>query len=301
LLTDLIKIKTFSNNLNNFSKLLKNNQNSKMSDSKLCKIIDFIDQNGILTPCKRYRFQIDGRNINKINLKTNQIEHIIYSNEIIIPSGLVLSKNNNILYVTDHDDGKIKQICTKTGATSTLQTIGYLNHPLNKIISPNGKKLYINDGRYITSLCLLTHKIDIVFKSQWLSNMIFVPDGKHLFVYAINGLYKLCLATNKCKSCLQLRGIRTVVISKDNRFLYISNSRNNSIDIVNIESITNENIVTFNPNQMILTRKFKTTHIINNCKEFTCSDYYIEQDFETFIKLCILKQSCLSKNVIEQF
>lgn len=250
-----------------------------------------INQNGIITPCKRYKFQIYNRNINKIDLKTNQCEQINCSNEIDIPSGLVLSKNNNVLYVTDRNNSNIIQICTKTGLISNLQIIGNLRRPSKIIISPNGKKLYLVDGGYVKSLCLLTHEIDTIYKNRWISNMLFSPDGKHLFIYSIHKIFKICLATNKCKTMLKVQGIRNIVISKNNQFLYISNFKNNSIYIINVESLKIENI--YNPNEMFITKRF-----IVNYKDLISPT--LCKVFETFTKSCLLKQSFLSINTIKQ-
>jgi DNA-binding beta-propeller fold protein YncE len=307
-------------NFNIFKTFFKSNQNSKMSDLKECKIIDTIDniknpQGIIQTPCGKFLIGVEKNSIFRYCLKTKQKFRVAGSvdqpgyqdgtrdeSRFYYPKGLTLSKDLKTLFVADSYNNVIRAICVGTGVVTTFSS---KSCPKTLKLSPDGKNLFVvNNTDDLKTICIATgqdNQIDIV---EDIENFTFSPDNKYIYICCFCDVLKYNLET--CKSKLIFKGKRGYCgceISKNGQILFLLNTWNNYIKVVNL--VTNQVIDTINtlfePSELNISTNGKQLYICNDNKIqiLDISKYCV--NFKTFIQLQLFNYSFLSRTVINRF
>jgi hypothetical protein len=314
--------------------LQKHNQESKMTDSKECKIIDSIDitnpNNIIQTPCGKFLIGIEKHSIFRCNLETKQKVRIAGSvdqpghkdgtrdeSRFDCPKGLTLSKDLKTLFVADTWNRVIRAICVGTGVTTTFAGQVRRNEHVDgqkkdtcfqclKVLklSPDGNTLYIADSNKLRTICIETGQVKTIgtfVKQLW--DFSLSPDNKHIYICFRFGVSKYNLETWEFEIILESRGCFGCELSKYGQILFISNAWDNNIQVVNI--VTNQVIDTINtlfePYKLNISTNGKQLYIVdyNNDKIKVLDIFNYCTNFKTFLQSQFFKYSFLPRQVIQ--
>jgi hypothetical protein len=314
----------------------KQNKKQKLSTiSEKCKIIDTINVHHpsciIQTPCGKFLIGIESHSIYKYCLKTNEKSRIAGSvdqrncqdgtrdeSRFDCPQWLTLSKDLKTLFVADAWNRVIRAICVGTGVTTTFSGQVKRNEHVDgqkedtcfqylKVLklSPDGNTLYIADSNKLRIICIETGQVKTIgtFVNQ-LWDFSLSPDNKHIYICFRFGVSKYNLETWEHEIILESRGCFKCELSKSEQLLFILDTQNKEIKVVNIG--TNEVIYTINT-------PFETTNLLisTNAKQLYVNDFFNDKiqildiskyctNFKTFIQLQLSKYSFLSRSVVNR-
>jgi WD40 repeat protein len=311
----------------------KHNKKQKLTDSKLCKIIDSIDitnpKSIIQTPCGKFLIGVEGFSIYKYNLETKQkfrIAGYVYrkghqdgtrnESSFYSPNGLILSKDLKTLFITDGWYGVIRSICVGTGITTTFagqvdrqqfvdgpKEKACFEYPISLKLSPDGNTLIVSDDSKLRTIYIATGQVATIDTfNTYIDDFELSPDGKHFIICHLNKVSKYHIETGKSEIILEDKGDLSCELSKDGQLLFISNYFSQYIKVVNL--VTNEVIdkitVLFKISKITISTNANQLYICdlykNNIQVLDISKYCT--NFKTFLQLQLSKHSFLSRAVV---
>jgi DNA-binding beta-propeller fold protein YncE len=314
----------------------KHNKKQKLSkDSKLCKIIDTIEnikqpQGIIKTPYGKILIGVENNSIFRYNLKTKQKFRIAGSvdkfghqdgtrdeSRFYSPNGLILSKDLKTLFVSDTCNRVIRAICVQTGMTTTFAgQVGKwdrIDGPKEKAcfkspgtlkLSPDGNTLIVVDVNKLRTICIATGQVDTIYTLN-IRDFTLSPDGKHIYILNWYHILKYNLETGKAEivSVLEDKGYFSCEISKD-RLLFISNMWSKEIKIVNLDTtqVIGSINTHFDPSKLEISTNGKQLYVgylfDKKIQVFDISKYCT--NYKTFLQLQLSKHSFLPRPLIKR-
>jgi DNA-binding beta-propeller fold protein YncE len=249
----------------NSTNLQKHNQESKMTDSKLCKIIDLIGiqypSSIIETPCGKFLIGVEGHSIFKYNLETEQKFRIAGSvdqrgyqdgtrdeSRFYLPTSLTLSKNGETLFIIDYWNRVIRAICVQTSITTTFagqvgicaqvdgpEEKACFGFPRNLQLSPDENMLLVSDSNKIRTICIETGQVDtIVTFEELIFDFTFSQDNKYIIISNWKQILKYNLETSKSELILKGYNNAKCALSKDGQLLFVATWLDQRIQVVNL-------------------------------------------------------------------
>lgn len=258
------------------------------------------------SPCNNYLFGIEGFSIYKYNFKTKQKQTLIGNihNKLLYPSGIHLSNNSKLLFISTFDQLNVHIYCTATGKLIHTQSDQF-KHPIDIGQTPNSNYYYVIDNDTLKLIDLNKQQnISTIFTTFGIIfNIIFHPNGKSLLLTTETGLMEMNLHTLTSKP-VKLVGhiIYNIQISNNNLFLYTieGSSMIRVYNLHNYQYLFTQILPNIDPLHLIPSSNGKTwmivdilnnnIHHINNLIEIN--------NFKIFTQSQIFKYSYLSNFII---
>ncbi|MBU1356074.1 MAG: Ig-like domain-containing protein [Candidatus Edwardsbacteria bacterium] len=170
-----------------------------------------------------------------INADTRQIIDTIATGNT--PTGIVFSADGAYIYVILNQDTRVERYNLSTHA---LDWVTIIIGGEEAVLSPNGSRLFVTNGSYVT--VITTSTFSAPYNIQSVSARPFglavSPDGAHLAVGCYTeGLVKVYSATSGTEPAPLAQitvgtGPNGLAYSPDGRYLYASNSGSSSISVI---------------------------------------------------------------------
>ncbi len=162
--------------------------------------------------------------------------------------GLTLSPNGETLYVTNLAGDSVFALHTRDGAISGERTLLANDRPSAITISPDGKTLYValwGKGAVVTLNAQTMERRNTIAVGSHPNTVLLTKDGKRLFVACGNddSVYTLDTVSGKRGERINLRMTprspagatpSALALSPDEKTLYVANSDNNAVAVVNV-------------------------------------------------------------------
>ncbi|MBO1908036.1 autotransporter domain-containing protein [Microvirga sp. 3-52] len=164
------------------------------------------------------------------------------------PFGIVLSPDNDRIYVANSGNGSGTTVSVINAVTNTvIGTITVGNTPTHLSISPDGSRLYVANNRsnslsVIDTTTLAPVQTVPLPNGAWASAI--TPDGRYVYVTNLNGGPLTVVDTSNFATAAVVSGANgfDVAISPDGRFAYVSQQYTRRIAV--IDTATNTTVRT---------------------------------------------------------
>lgn len=182
------------------------------------------------------------------NTESNSISVIDTENYTVLqsiptgkgPKGFCISKNGNYGYVANTKDNTVAVIDILNSRTIKKIKVG--KHPIDTAVTYDGKSMFVtlDKEKAIAKVDLVTEKVRKIELEGEPTSMYIQPGDKYVFApiksEEIDRLLKINIDTKEIEERLEIgKGHHNIDGSSDNKFIYVTNSDENTVSIIDKE------------------------------------------------------------------